>query len=82
MIGVFAPASRLTLLMPNGSMPVGEAGERFGCERVIVQTGGAVNTLFLRGKLFDYVDLVAAPVLAAGIIASVEAVRKQHGTLF
>ena len=38
----------------------------FGCERQTVQSGGTVNSLFLREKLFDYVDLVVAPVLIGG----------------
>ena len=38
----------------------------FGCERLTIQSGGTVNGLFLRQKLFDYVDLVVAPVLIGG----------------
>ena len=38
----------------------------FGCDRLTVQSGGTVNSLFLRKKLFDYVDLVVAPVLIGG----------------
>ena len=40
--------------------------ERFGCERLTVQSGGTVNGLFLREKLLDFVDVVVAPVLIAG----------------
>ena len=40
--------------------------EQFGCERLTVQSGGTVNSLFLREKLFDYVDVVVAPVLIGG----------------
>ena len=40
--------------------------KEFGCERLTVQSGGTVNGLFLREKLFDYVDLVVAPVLIGG----------------
>ena len=40
--------------------------EEFGCERLTVQSGGTVNGLFLREKLFDYVDIVVAPVLIGG----------------
>ncbi|MBP5725743.1 MAG: dihydrofolate reductase family protein [Clostridia bacterium] len=40
--------------------------KEFGCERLTVQSGGTVNSLFLRKKLFDYVDLVVAPVLVGG----------------
>lgn len=40
--------------------------EDYGCERITVQTGGMLNGLFLREKLFDYVDIVVAPVLIGG----------------
>ena len=40
--------------------------ERFGCERLTIQSGGTVNALFLREKLFDFVDIVVAPVLIGG----------------
>ena len=40
--------------------------EQFGCERLTIQTGGTLNGLFLRDKLFDYVDIVVAPVLVGG----------------
>lgn len=40
--------------------------EEFGCERLTIQSGGTVNGLFLREKLFDYVDIVVAPVLIGG----------------
>ena len=43
-----------------------QLGERFGCERITIQTGGTLNGLFLREKLFDYVDIVVAPVLVGG----------------
>ncbi|MBQ9031498.1 MAG: dihydrofolate reductase family protein [Parasporobacterium sp.] len=39
---------------------------RYGCDRLTVQSGGTVNSLFLREKLFDYVDIVVAPVLIGG----------------
>ena len=38
----------------------------FGCERLTVQSGGELNGLFLREKLFDYIDFVVAPVLIGG----------------
>lgn len=37
-----------------------------GCDRLTVQSGGRVNSLFLREKLLDYVDIVMAPVLIGG----------------
>ena len=43
-----------------------ELKKRFGCERLTVQSGGTVNGLFLREKLFDFVDIVVAPVLIGG----------------
>lgn len=39
---------------------------QYGCERLTVQSGGTVNSLFLRGKLLDFVDIVVAPVLIGG----------------
>ena len=39
---------------------------RFGCERLTVQSGGTVNGLFLREKLLDFVDIVVAPALIGG----------------
>ena len=35
----------------------------FGCERITIQSGGTLNSLFLREKLFDF---VVAPVLIGG----------------
>ena len=40
--------------------------EQFGCEGLTIQSGGTVNALFLREKLFDFVDIVVAPVLIGG----------------
>lgn len=40
--------------------------KNFACERLTIQSGGTVNGLFLREKLFDFVDLVVAPVLVGG----------------
>ena len=39
---------------------------QFGCDRLTVQSGGTLNGLFLREKLFDFVDIVVAPVLIGG----------------
>ncbi len=38
----------------------------FGCERLTIQSGGELNGLFLREKLFDFVDIVVAPILIGG----------------
>ena len=43
-----------------------ELYERYGCERLTIQSGGTMNGLFLREKLIDYVDIVVAPVLIGG----------------
>ncbi len=40
--------------------------EEYGCERITIQSGGTVNGMFLREKIFDYVDIVVAPVLIGG----------------
>ena len=40
--------------------------EEYGCERITIQSGGTLNGMFLREKLFDYVDIVVAPVLIGG----------------
>lgn len=39
---------------------------QFGCERLTIQSGGTLNALFLREKVFDYIDIVIAPVLIGG----------------
>lgn len=38
----------------------------YGCDRLTVQSGGTVNGLFLREKLFDFVDIVVAPIMIGG----------------
>jgi 2,5-diamino-6-(ribosylamino)-4(3H)-pyrimidinone 5'-phosphate reductase len=43
-----------------------EALKDYGCARLTVQSGGTLNGLFLREKLFDFVDIVVAPVLVGG----------------
>ena len=43
-----------------------ELKETYGCERITIQSGGTLNGMFLREKLFDYVDIVVAPVLIGG----------------
>lgn len=39
---------------------------KHGCERLTVQSGGTLNSLFLRQKLLDYIDIVIAPTLVGG----------------
>ena len=38
----------------------------FGCKNITIQTGGTLNSIFLRQKLIDYLNLVIAPVLIGG----------------
>ena len=38
----------------------------YGCERITVQSGGTLNSIFLREGLLDYIDIVVAPVLIGG----------------
>ena len=38
----------------------------FGCQRITIQSGGTLNGMFLREELFDYIDIVVAPVLIGG----------------
>lgn len=40
--------------------------EKFGCQRLTIQSGGTLNAEFLRRGLFDYLDIVVAPVLVGG----------------
>lgn len=39
---------------------------KYGCERITIQSGGTLNEILLRAKLFDYIDLVIAPALIGG----------------
>ncbi len=39
---------------------------KYGCQYLTIQSGGTVNSIFLREKLFDYVDIVVAPILIGG----------------
>jgi len=43
-----------------------ELYERYGCERLTIQSGGTMNGLFLRSRLIDYADIVIAPVFIGG----------------
>lgn len=43
-----------------------QLNENYSCERITIQTGGTLNGMFLRAKLFDYVDIVVAPILVGG----------------
>lgn len=51
---------------PSLSEALNRLKKEYGCDRLTVQSGGTVNSLFLREKLLDYVDIVVAPVLIGG----------------
>ena len=38
----------------------------YGCQKITIQSGGTLNSLFLKEKLLDYVDIIVAPVLIGG----------------
>ena len=38
----------------------------FDCDRITLQSGGTLNSLFLREGLIDFVDIVVAPLLVGG----------------
>ncbi len=40
--------------------------EEYEVERLTIQSGGTLNGVLLREKLFDYVDIVIAPILIGG----------------
>ncbi len=40
--------------------------EKYDAQRVTIQSGGNLNGLFLRNNLFDYVNIVIAPLLVGG----------------
>lgn len=39
---------------------------KYACDRLTIQSGGTLNSLFLDEKLIDYVDIVVAPLLVGG----------------
>lgn len=40
--------------------------EKYGAERITIQSGGTLNGEFLRANLIDYVNIVIAPILVGG----------------
>ena len=38
----------------------------YNCERLTIQSGGTLNSMFLREKLIDNIDIVIAPILIGG----------------
>jgi len=55
--------------------------QEYGVDRLTVQTGGTLNTIFVREGLIDHISLVIAPVLVGGkntsTIMDNEAIHKQ-----
>lgn len=43
-----------------------ELYSKLGCKKMTVQTGGTLNSILLRKKLIDYVNLVKVPILIGG----------------
>lgn len=43
-----------------------DLSNKYHAEKVTIQSGGTLNGLFLRNNLFDYVNVVIAPVLVGG----------------
>jgi 2,5-diamino-6-(ribosylamino)-4(3H)-pyrimidinone 5'-phosphate reductase len=61
--------SNLHIIRQNGPSlkeALAELKSEYGCERITIQSGGTLNSLFLHEKLFDYIDIVIAPVLIGG----------------
>lgn len=40
--------------------------DKYQVEQLTIQSGGMMNCEFLRHKLFDYIDIVVAPLLVGG----------------
>lgn len=40
--------------------------EGFSCDRLTIQSGGTLNSIFVRDGLIDYVDVVIAPIVVGG----------------
>lgn len=41
--------------------------KEYGCDRLTIQTGGMLNSLFLRSNLIDSLNIVIAPALIGGV---------------
>lgn len=55
--------SNLHIIRQNGPSlkeALAELKSEYGCERITIQSGGTLNSLFLYEKLFDYIDIVIA----------------------
>ncbi|MBQ6217035.1 MAG: dihydrofolate reductase family protein [Erysipelotrichaceae bacterium] len=40
--------------------------ERYSCKRMTIQSGGTLNSILLKEKLIDHIDIVVAPLLVGG----------------
>lgn len=43
-----------------------ELKRKHGCDRLTIQSGGTLNSLFLRDSLIDFIDIIVAPILIGG----------------
>ena len=50
----------------NLSQMLADLRDKFGADRLTIQSGGNMNGKFLREDLIDYVNIVVAPVLVGG----------------
>ena len=50
----------------NMSQMLADLHDKFGANRLTIQSGGNMNGKFLREDLIDYVNIVVAPVLVGG----------------
>ena len=50
----------------NLSQVLADLHDKFGADRLTIQSGGNMNGKFLREDLIDYVNIVVAPVLVGG----------------
>lgn len=61
--------SNLTILEYNKldlNLLLEDLKEKYGVDYLTVQSGGNLNGLFLRENLFDYINIVVAPLLVGG----------------
>ena len=62
-----ARSKEFVLVTSNADHPAfAKLKSEYGCQRITIQSGGTLNGLFLREKLFDYIDIVIAPILIGG----------------
>ena len=64
-----ARSKEFVLVTSNADHPAFQMDEdnlHIICQSITIQSGGTLNGLFLREKLFDYIDIVIAPILVGG----------------